>query len=229
MLLTVRICLMKIILPVIFLITVFLFTSCEAFFTNNWFQSAAVYDNISAEEAIASGDTSIMQELFDQVVEDAASATGSEAAELYLQAADLALGISGLSDPSVLLGAPDLLSGGDGGTGDIFAVLTDSDLDLEALENVGDMIDNAEAADPGSVTSEMWVFAAAGNGAAVANDAEAAGQSVEDYLGDDPMANPDANAAVQSLVNALDVLPDDIATQLTDNQADLEADGIIFP
>jgi hypothetical protein len=53
--------------------------------------------------------------------------------------------------------------------------------------------------------------------------------TVDDYLGADPMTNPDANAAVQALVNALDVLPEDIARDLYDNQVDLEADGIIFP
>ncbi|MBI9100704.1 MAG: hypothetical protein JEY91_19685 [Spirochaetaceae bacterium] len=205
------------------------FFSCEAFFTNNWFQGAVDASNVSVDEAISSGDTALMQEVYNQIVLDAANATGSEAAELYLQAADLALGISGLSDPAILLEAPVLLEGGDGGINDIFSILTDSGLNLDALEDAGDMIYNANSSDPESVTDDMWVFAAAGNGATIANQAEDAGQSVEDYLGDDPMDNSDALAAVQALVNAIDSLPEDTASELWENQADLEGDGIIFP
>jgi len=218
----------KFYLPVSILI-LFQLVSCEAFFTSNWFQGAADYSDISVEDAISSGDSEIMQDLFDQVLEEAESATGEEAAELYLQAADLALGISGLSDPAILFEAPLLLSGGDGSMGDMFSVLTDSDLNLDALEDVSVMVSNAETEDPDSISDEMWMFAAAGNGAAVANDAEDAGQTVDDFLGDDPLENDDAKNAVQSLVYALDVLPEDTAQQLIDNQADLESDGIVFP
>ena len=211
------------------IIFIFQLISCEAFFTNNWFQGTADYDNISVADAISSGDPAIMQELYDQILLDAESATGEEAAELYLQAADLALGISGLSDPAILFESPLLLSGGDGSINDMFSVLTDSDLNLDALEDVALMVSNAENADPDSIPDDMWLFAAAGNGAAVANDAEDAGQTVEEFLGDDPMTNPDAFNALQSMVYALDVLPEETAQELLDNQADLENDGIVFP
>lgn len=207
-------------------------TSCEAFFTNNWFQGAADYSDISVAEAISSGDTAVMQELYDQVVIDAAATSGEAAAELYLQASELALGISGLSNPAILFEAPLLLAGGDGSIEDLFSILTETNLDLDALEDVSLMIASANSANPGSVPDDMWLFAAAGNGAAVVNDAEDAGQTVEDFLGSDPLnpvgGNDDARAAVQSLVNALDVLPEETALELLDNRADLEADGIVF-
>jgi len=208
-----------------------LYFSCEAFFTSNWFQGAADISNITAEEALNSGDPEIMQQVFDQLVIEAADATGTEASELYLQAADLALGISGLSDPAILFEAPELLSGGDGSVGDMFAILTETNLDLDALEDVGVMIANAEGSDPGSVPGDMWLFAAAGNGAAVVNDAADAGKNVTEFLDGyaDPLDNTDAKAAVQSLVYALDVLPDDLASEILDNQADLVGKGIIFP
>lgn len=211
------------------IVSFFFFQSCEAFFTSNWFQAAAVYDDISLDEALTSGDPDIMQELLDQLVEEAANATGEEAAELYLDAAELALGISGLSDPAVLFEAPELLSSGDGGVGDMFAVLTESNLDLDALEDVSVLIENAENSDPGAVPPDMWLFAAAGYGAAVVNEAEDNNQEVEDYLGDDPLADEDTNNAVQALVYAIDVLPDDTAQELWDDQEHLEDNGIVFP
>ncbi len=77
----------------------------------------------------------------------------------------------------------------------------------------------------------MWLFASAGYGAAIVNDAEAAGQTVDEFLGSDPLTDntSDAYSAIQSLVNALDVLPADFTTQLTDNQTDLEGYGVVFP
>lgn len=220
------------VLTIIFIL--YSLTSCEAFFTTSWFSAAADYSDVSVEEAISSGDPAVMKELYDRLVDEAASATGEQAADLYLDAADLALGLSGLSDPSILFEAPELLSGGDGGVGDIFAILTETDLDLDALENVSVMIANAEGADPGSVPADMWLFAAAGSGAAVVSAAEDAGyDDVGDYLdtlGSDPVTDsPDVKQAVQSLVYAMDVLPDDMKDQLLDNQTDLESKGVVFP
>jgi len=57
----------KFYLPVSILI-LFQLVSCEAFFTSNWFQGAADYSDISVEDAISSGDSEIMQDLFDQVI-----------------------------------------------------------------------------------------------------------------------------------------------------------------
>ncbi len=212
------------------LIVVLLFVSCEDFFTTNWFQGAADISDLSSEEAINSGDTAIMQEVFDQILVEAAAATGEEAAELYMEAAELAMGISGLSDPSSLM---DVLGdtgseGGGEGEGDMFSLLSDSDFDLDALEDVSLMVANAEAASPGSVSPDLWLFSAAGSYAAAVNDA--GDQDVEDFLGDDPVGdNQDINDSVQALVNAMDVLPQETVDELLNNQADLEADGIVFP
>lgn len=164
------------------------FFSCEAFFTYSWFQGAADISNISAEEAINSGDISIMEEVFDRIMEDAASASGSEAAGLYLDAADLALGISGMSDPTVLLSATESLDGG--GTDSLFAILTDTGVDLATLANVDDILEAANAADPASVPADIWLFAAAGSAAGIAAAAETAGQDVGDFLPADPLTDP---------------------------------------
>ncbi|MBB6480633.1 hypothetical protein [Spirochaeta isovalerica] len=205
-------------------------SSCEAFFTTSWFQGVADYSDISVDEAISSGDPEIMAELFDRIIEEAADATGEEAAELYIEAAELALGISGLNDASSLLEATEVLSEGSGNPEDLFSIFTNSDFDLDALEDVAVMIANAEASDPGSVPPDMWLFAAAGSAAAVTNEANDAGLTVDEFLSDDPVAdNPDVKQAVQSLVYAMEILPEDLQTQLLDNQADLISKGVVFP
>jgi len=220
----------NILLPVCFLSFLLLYTSCEAFFTTSWFQGAADHSGLSVDEALSSGDPEIMAELYNSIVEEALNATGVEASDLYIQAAELALGISGMNDISTIMGAMDNLSGGEGGAEDLLSVFTDTDLDLTALENVSEMIANADASDPGSVPPDMWLFSAAGSAAALSNDAEAAGLTIGEFLSDDPIAdNSDVNQAVQSLVYAMDVLPQDIQNQLLDNQADLISKGIIFP
>ncbi len=203
-----------------------LLISCEVFFTTSWFSAAADYSDISTSEAISSGDTAVMQQVYDRLVEEAASATGEEASALYIQAADLALGISGMSDPSALMS---LMESTSGEGGDMFSLFSSSDFNTDALEDVSVMVANAEAASPGSVDPDLWLLSAAGNYAAVVNDAEDVGQSVEDFLGSDPLMNDDVKGSVQALVNAMDILPADLASQLTDNQADLIADGIVFP
>ncbi len=200
-----------------------LLVSCEVFFTTSWFSAAADYSDISTSEAISSGDPAIMQEVYDRLVEEAASATGEEASALYIQAADLALGISGMSDPSAIMGLMESAGG------DMFSLFSSDDFNTDALEDVSVMVANAEAASPGSVDPDLWLLSAAGNYAAVVNDAEDSGQSVEDFLGSDPLDNTDVQGSVQALVNAMDILPADLASQLTDNQADLELDGIVFP
>lgn len=216
--------------PVFFItatLILLLFTSCEAFFTYNWFQAAANLDSISVDEAISSGDPAVMKVVYDRIVAEAASASGSAASDLYLQAADLALGISGMSDPSILLSAPQAMSGG--GVNDIFAIITDTGLDLNMLENVSALIASADTADPGSVPADMWLFAAAGSAATIAIAAETAGQPVDTYLPADPMTDPDVQNTMQNLVNAIYILPTDIADQLWGDQTNLESYGIVFP
>ncbi len=212
------------------LIVLFLFTSCEAFFTNSWFQGAADYSNISVAEALSSGDTSVMRELYDDILVEASAATGEEAAGLYLQAADLALGISGMSDPSVLLNATTSLDGG--GTDSLFSILTDSDVDLAALANVDDILEAAKASDPASVPADIWLFAAAGSSADIVN--ASGGGDISTYLsfnpGPDPLDNPDVVQSLQYMVYAMSAYPD-IESQLTDpaTKADLITYGVIFP
>ena len=207
--------------------------SCEDFFTTNWFQGAADYSNISLDEALSSGNIAIMKEVFNRIKTEAANATGEDAAGLYLEAADLALGISGMSDPSVLLSAATSLGGG-GGTSSLFSILTETNVDLVTLAGVDDLLEDAFAADPASVPPDVWLFAAAGQAAEIAQAAEMAGQTVENYLPANPLTDPDIQQTVQYLIDSIPDFGDGetspIEDMLADNQADLEIyPGITYP
>jgi hypothetical protein len=218
-------------------ITINLFFSCEEFFTYNWFQGAADISRISAEEAINSGDKAIMQDVYDRIMEEAASESGSKASALYLDAADLALGISGMSDPTVLLSATTLFDSS-GDTSSLFSIFTDTGIDTETLSDVDDILEAAETADPGSVPSGTWLFAAAGASADVLNAADAAGEDVDTYLASNPGPEPLDNAVIQNsiqyLINSVSDFYDDevspIEQMLIDNRTNLESyPGITYP
>lgn len=210
----------------------FLFLSCEAFFTYNIFQDAANTSNLSADEAINSGNISIMEEVYDRIVEEASSASGGDAAELYIDAAKLASGISGMSDPSVILQATTLMDSGSD-VNSLFAILTETGTNTSVLAGVDDLLENAEAQSPGSVSDDMWLFAAAGSAAEIVNLADGAGQDVDTYLnsttGPDPLDNPDVVQACIYLVYAIDSLPETLADTVFALKLDLIDKGVVFP
>ena len=101
-----------------------------------------------AESALASGDTAAMADIYDEIVALAASDP-----ELYLLAADLAMGASGITD---VLG--DALA--DPGSFDYTTGL--ASIDLGMLANVADNVIAAETAGLASIVTDEQYVAAAG-------------------------------------------------------------------
>lgn len=138
------------------LLLALLLSGCQEVFTYSLFEglqrdpsSLPPEQQISfARSALASGDPDAMADIYDEIVDLAA-----DDPELYLLAADLAMGASGITNV-----VDDVLSADDPSTLDFNTVL--ASVDLVMLANVADNVLAAEAAGVGGVTEEQYVAAA---------------------------------------------------------------------
>jgi hypothetical protein len=101
-----------------------------------------------AESALAAGDIDAMADIYDEIV-----ALAADDPDLYLLAADLAMGASGITRV-----VDDILSADDPSTIDFNTVL--QSVDLTMLANVADNVLAAEAAGVGGISDEQYVTAA---------------------------------------------------------------------
>ena len=135
----------------------FLFIGCQEFFTYSLFEGLQrdpadlpAEQQISyARSALAAGDVDAMADIYDEIVGLAADGNDPE---LYLLAADLAMGASGLTDVIA-----DVLTDDDPGTLDYTVVL--AGLDTAMLGNVSVQVLAAEGAG-GTPTTEQYLTAA---------------------------------------------------------------------
>ena len=144
----------KPVIAALILLAVLVMSGCQEVFTYSLFEglqrdpsNLPDEQKISyAESALASGDTDAMADIYDEIV-----ALAADDPELYLLAAELAMGASGitgivddvLSDPSSFDYTTDLAS-----------------VDLVMLSNVADNVLAAETAGIGGITEEQYVAAA---------------------------------------------------------------------
>lgn len=129
-------------------------TGCQEVFTYSLFEgmqrdfsSLSREQKISyAEDVLASGDAKAMAEIYDEI-----AAMAANDPELYLLAADLAMGASGITD---VIG--DFMS-----DPDAFDYTTDlASIDLAMLSNVADNVLAAETAGLSGISEEHYVAAA---------------------------------------------------------------------
>ncbi len=139
---------------VLVVVTIFIYTSCQQFFTYSaleWAQrdpsDLPTEQQISyAESILSSGDTDAMADAYavinDLVTED------PDNVELQLLAADLAIGGSGIADAITNLDLDDLENS-------VETILADLDLDLVAASAVH--VEAAAALDPDAVSPEQYL------------------------------------------------------------------------
>ncbi len=160
---------------VILIISLFIFAGCEALFTTSAFEKlAADPSDMSpaqletyAEGIAQSGDSDAMAEAFD-AVEENLPADAADDPELYLLAADLALGGSGLTEAIV-----DVAAEFTAGTIEEFDLVgTVESIDSALLISSVDLFEDVVAVEGAEITDSQYANAAAAQALVIINEAE---------------------------------------------------------